>query len=106
MVIFFVVVLWAGTAWLLYPLVVLDSVDVTNAKIYFYRSVFGVTILLIMFGKTFFDILFPHVTSRRTPVVQTVFLSLYCMVIAAGIIFMVARMIVLFLKSRDSGVVF
>jgi hypothetical protein len=94
------------TAWLVYPLVVLDSVDMENAKEYLYRSVFGITIMLILFGKTVFDIFFPQMVTRKTPVFNTIFLALYSLIIAGGIIFMVSRMIVLYLKSRESGILF
>lgn len=102
----FLIVLWIMTAWLVYPLVVLDSVDMENAKEYLYRSVFGITIMLILFGKTVFDIFFPQMVTRKTPVFNTIFLALYSLIIAGGIIFMVSRMIVLYLKSRESGILF
>ena len=77
-----------------------------NAKEYLYRSAFGIALMLIFFGKTIFDLLFPQVTYRKIPLVNTIFLTLYAFVLAGGIIFMVLRMIVLFLKSREGGFLF
>jgi len=37
----FTLLLWVVTAWLLYPLVALDRVDMSNIKLYLYRSVLG-----------------------------------------------------------------
>ncbi|HEB36113.1 MAG TPA: hypothetical protein ENI18_09775, partial [Candidatus Aminicenantes bacterium] len=57
-----VIILWIITAWLLYPLIILDSVDMENAKEYLYRSAIGITIMIILFGKTILDLFFPQVT--------------------------------------------
>ena len=59
-----VIILWIVTAWLLYPLIALDSVDMGNAKEYLYRSAIGITIMLIFFGKSIIDLFFPHVTFK------------------------------------------
>ncbi len=100
------IILWVIAAWLLYPLINLDTVQMENAKEYLYRSAFGIALLLIFFGKTIFDLLFPQVTLRKTPLVNTILLTIYALVLASGIIFMVLRMIVLYLKSRDTGILF
>lgn len=99
-------ILWIIAAWLLYPLINLDTVQMENAKEYLYRSAFGIALLLIFFGKTIFDLLFPQVTMGKMPLMNTIFLTLYALVLASGIIFMVLRMIVLYLKSRESGFLF
>ncbi|MFB0564930.1 MAG: hypothetical protein ACETWK_04550 [Candidatus Aminicenantaceae bacterium] len=99
----FVLILWLITAWLLYPLIILDSVNIKNAKEYLYRSAVGIAIMLILFGKTIFDLLFPQAISKKMSLLNTIFLTLYCMALASGIIFMVSRMIVLYLKRGDSG---
>lgn len=97
----FILILWILTAWLLYPLIKLDSVDMENAKEYLYRSAFGIVIMLIFFGKTLFDLLFPQSISKRVPLMNTIFLTLYSIVLTVGIIYIAARMIVLYLKSTD-----
>lgn len=100
------IILWIIAAWLLYPLINLDTVDMENAKEYLYRSAFGIALLLIFFGKTIFDLLFPQVTMRKMPLLNSIFLTLYALVLAGGIIFMVVRVIVLYLRSRDAGFLF
>ena len=102
----FIIILWVITAWLLYPLVVLDRVEMTNAKEYLYRSAIGIAIMLILMGKTIFDLLFPQVVSRKVPVVNTIFLTLYSLAIATGIIFMISRMIIMYIKNNDTGLLF
>ena len=102
----FVIILWIATAWLLYPLINLDSVDMDNAKEYLYRSAVGLTIMIIFFGKTILDLLFPQVTFRRMPLLNTILLAIYSIALAGGIIFMVTRMIILYLRSRESGFIF
>lgn len=102
----FVLVLWIITAWLLYPLINLDSVDMDNAKEYIYRSAFGIALMIIFFGKTVYDLLFPQVTYRKMPLLNTILLSIYAFLLAGGIIFMAVRMIVLYLRSREVGFLF
>jgi hypothetical protein len=101
-----VIILWIITAWLLYPLLNLDSVDMENAKEYLYRSALGITIMIIFFGKTVLDLFFPQVTFRTMPVLNTIFLSIYSLALAGGIIFMITRMIILYMRSRKSGFLF
>ncbi len=101
-----IIILWLLTAWLLYPLIVLDSIDMENAKQYLYRSAFGITIMLIFFGKTLIDLLFPEVSAKKMPVFNTVFLGIYSIALAGGIIFMIVRIVILFMKSRKSGWLF
>lgn len=103
----FMLILWIVTAWLLYPLVVLDSVNMGNAKEYFYRSALGIAIMIILFGKTAFDLLFPQVVNRKVPLINTVLLTLYSLFIAGGIIFMVFRMILMYINKQDNnGILF
>ncbi|UCC40398.1 MAG: hypothetical protein JSV96_02815 [Candidatus Aminicenantes bacterium] len=101
-----VIILWIITAWLLYPLINLDSVDMDNAKDYLYRSAIGITIMIIFFGKTILDLFFPQVTLRTMPLLNTIFLTIYSFALAGGIIFMITRMIILYMRSRKSGFLF
>ncbi|NIO49713.1 MAG: hypothetical protein GTN73_09815 [Candidatus Aminicenantes bacterium] len=101
-----VVILWIITAWLLYPLINLDTVDMENAKEYLYRSAIGITIMIIFFGKTILDLFFPQVTFRTMPLLNTIFLTIYSIALAGGIIFMITRMIILYMRSRKSGFLF
>lgn len=99
----FILTVWVVTAWLLYPLITLDSVDMENTKEYLYRATAGIAVMLILFGKTIFDLLFPQTISQKKALLNTIFLTFYCVAIVCGILFMVSRMIVLYLKSGNSG---
>ncbi|MCJ7679791.1 MAG: hypothetical protein MUP70_03615 [Candidatus Aminicenantes bacterium] len=85
--------LWVLTAWLISPLIHLDRLDITTAKWFMYRISFGLTIMIIFFGKTLFDLLFTHQSSKKRLWFQTLLLSLYTLVIAVGLIFVVVRLI-------------
>ena len=102
----FVVFLWIVTAWLLYPLMILDSVDMENAKEYLYRTALGIAIMIIFYGKTIFDLLFPDVCSKRMPRWNSVFLIVYSFILGGGIVFMFVRFVMLFLKSQKRGLIF
>lgn len=99
----FILVLWLAMAWLLYPLVVLDRVDVSNVKSYLYRSALGLTMLIVFFGKALFDLIYPWVVGRKLPVRDAVLLTLYLLALTGGVIFLVIRMTLLLMKSRQSG---
>lgn len=96
------IVVWAVIAWLLYPLLVLDSTSMVNAKEYFYRSAIGIAMMIIMFGKTLTDLLFPLDISQKKALSYTVFLTIYSFVLAGGIIYMISRVIVVYLRSSTS----
>lgn len=98
-----ILIFWLIIAWLLYPLVVLDSVNLINAKTYLYRSAAGIAIMLMLLGKTVTDLLFPLEISRKKSVIYTVFLTLYSMAIVGGVIFMISRMILVYLQKSDTG---
>lgn len=99
----FILVLWVATAWLLYPLVVLDRVDISNVKSYLYRSALGLTMLIVFFGKALFDLIYPWVVGRKLPLRDAVLLTLYLLALTGGVIFMVVRMTLLLMKSRQAG---
>ncbi len=101
-----VVVLWVLAAWFLYPLVNLDKVDMGNVKPYLYRSAFGLTLLIIFFGKTLHDLIFPWVHSRTIPRLNALLLGVYLFLLSGGILYMLIRMALLFIKSRQQGMPF
>jgi hypothetical protein len=101
-----IIILWLLTAWLLYPLIILDSVDMENAKQYLYRSAFGITIMIIFFGKTFVDLIYSQVSSRKISLLNTVLLYIYSFVLVGGIMFMIVRMAILYMRSREIEVLF
>jgi hypothetical protein len=100
------IVLWLLAAWLLYPLVNLDRVDMSNVKPYLYRSVLGLTLLIIFFGKTLFDLIYPWVYSKKLPRLNAALLTLYAAALGGGIIVMIIRMAALAMKSRRGGFLF
>lgn len=99
----FTLILWIFTAWFLYPLINLDQVDMSNVKPYLYRSVLGLTLLIILFGKTMFDLLYPWVVGRKLPLMNAVFLTLYALALSGGIVFLLTRLVTLFMKNRQGG---
>ena len=101
-----ILVLWIFTAWLFYPLFTLDAIQMANAKLYLFRAAIGIAIMLILFGKTIFDLFFPQSISETKSLLNTIFLAIYSFVIAGGIIYMVSRMIVLYIRSIDTGAPF
>jgi hypothetical protein len=98
--------LWALAAWLLYPLINLDRVDMSNVKPYLYRSVLGLTLLIIFFGKTLFDLIYPWVYSKKLPRLNAALLTLYAAALGGGIVFMVVRVAALAMKNRRGGFLF
>jgi len=98
--------LWILAAWLLYPLVNLDRVDMSTVKPYLYRSALGLTLLIIFFGKTLFDLIYPWIYSKKLPRLNAVLLTLYAAALGAGIIFMIIRMAALAMRSRRGGFLF
>ncbi len=98
--------LWVLAAWLLYPLVNLDRVDMSNVKPYLYRSALGLTLLIIFFGKTLFDLIYPWVYSKKLPLLNVALLTLYAAALGGGIIFMIIRMAALAMKNRGGGFLF
>lgn len=100
------IVLWILAAWLLYPLVQLDRVDMSNVKSYIYRSALGLTLLIIFFGKTVLDLIFPWVHSKKLPLLNTILLTLYALALSGGIIFTIVRIITVYFKNQKKGFVF
>lgn len=100
------VFVWIFTAWLLYPLIFIETVRLQDATKYFYRSAVGIIIMIILFGKTLFDLFFPLDTSRRKSVLNVVFLTVYALIMAGGIIILLLRILLLYLKSDSEGRLF
>jgi len=59
----------------------------------------GIAIMLILFGKTIFDLLFPQAISQKMSLLTTIFLTIYCMAMASAIIFVFSRIIALYIRS-------
>jgi hypothetical protein len=97
------VLVWAITAWLIFPLLFMKTVTLQEASRYFYRSALGIILLIILFGKTVTDLFFPLDTSRRKSLLHVVFLTVYALVMAGGIILILFRILALYLKSGSAG---
>jgi hypothetical protein len=97
---------WALAAWLLFPLINLDRIDMSNVKSYLYRSALGLTLLIIFFGKTLFDLIYPWVYSKKLPRLNAALLILYAIGLSGGIVFMILRMAMLAMKNRGGGFLF
>ncbi len=96
------VIVWAATAWLLYPLI-FRLITPYTAKEYFYRSAVGIILMIIMFGKTVFDLLLPQELTRKKSALNVAILTVYTIVMAGGIIFMLIRILALYLnKNADT----
>ena len=97
------VFIWAVTVWLIFPLVFMKTATLQDASKYFFRSALGIILLIILFGKTVTDLFFPLDTSRRKSVLHVVFLTLYALVMAGGIILMLFRILALYIKGGSAG---
>jgi hypothetical protein len=91
---------------MLYPLMIIDSVNIENAKEFLYRPALGITLMIIIFGKTLIDLKYHHVSSKKTYLLNTIFLTIYSIALADGIIFMRTRIIILYMNSRERGFIF
>jgi len=100
------VLVWAVTAWLILPLLFMSKVTLQDASKYFFRSALGIILLILLFGKTATDLFFPLDTSRRKSILQVVFLTVYALAMAGGIIFILFRILALYLKSDSAGQIF
>ena len=94
--------IWAVTAWLLYPLIFIGEVTPSSVKGFFYSAAAGIVIMIILFGKTIFDLLFPQEVSRRKSAVSVVLLTLYTFAMAGGIIFILIRILLAYLNQNSS----
>lgn len=100
------ILVWTVTAWLIFPLLFMKAVTLQDASKYFFRSALGIILLILLFGKTATDLFFPLDTSPRRSILQVAFLTVYALVMAGGIIFMLFRILALYLKSGSAGRLF
>ncbi len=97
------VVVWILMAWLLYPLVDLDKLDMSNVLPTLYRSALGLTLMIIVLGKVLFDLIFPWAHGRKLSVVNALLLALYALALTGGIVFMIIRMAMVYMRGRTGG---
>lgn len=96
------VIVWAFTIWLLYPILATSSLESWDTKTFFYRTVIGIAIMLIFFGKTIFDLFFPLDSSKKESLLQTIFLTLYGLIVVTGILYIAGRLVVLYFNSSNA----
>ena len=99
----FMVLVWGVTIWLIFPLVFLKDPSLQDATRYFYRSALGITLLIILYGKTLFDLFFPLDTPKGRTVAQVLFLAFYALGLTGGIIFVLFRIFALYIKGGGAG---
>jgi len=95
-------IVWAFTIWLLYPILTASSLDSWDVKSYFYRTVIGIAIMLVFFGKTIFDLFFPLDSSKGESLLQTIFLTLYGLLVVTGILYVAGRLVVFYFTSSNA----
>ncbi len=96
------VIVWLFTIWLLYPILTASSLEFWDVNTYFYRTVIGIAIMLVFFGKTIFDLFFPLDSSRGESLLQTIFLTLYGLLVVTGILYIAGRLVVLYFHSSNA----
>lgn len=98
--------LWAVVVWLLYPLLVIRTPADWNPEAHTLRSIVGLMMLILLLGKTIFDLFFPLESSKSMSWLKTIFLILYTVFLTTGIIYLAGRMVVLYFVSETSELFF
>lgn len=102
--ILFNLALWLAAAWLLYPLVFIQF-DWGDVQTSFFRSLAGVALLIIMFGKNMIDILFQKMTHNelhlRTAAMNVVLT--YAFIIVSVISFAISALLMLVTSQRQGS---
>jgi len=97
-----VLALWTITIWLIFPLFTLNSADSITQGQYILRSVLGIGIMIILFGKNVTDLLMTLDISRKKTILYTILLVFYSLALLAGIVFLVMRVVGLFVNNALS----
>jgi len=95
-------IVWAFTVWLLFPIMTVGAVEFWNVKTYFIRTVLGIAIMLVFFGKTIFDLFFPLDSSQSESLLQTIFLAIYGLLVVTGILYCAGRLVIFYFKGSNS----
>ena len=96
------VIIWTFTIWLLYPILTAGSLESWDVKTYFLRTIIGIAIMLVFFGKTIFDLFFPLDSSKKESLLQTIFLTLYGLLVVIGILYVAGRLVVFYFTSSNA----
>ena len=95
-------IVWVFVIWLLFPILTVTAMEFWNTDTYFWRTILGIAIMIIFFGKTIFDLFFPLDASNKESLFQMIFLTVYGLVIAIGILFIAGRLILFYFVSSNS----
>ncbi len=94
-----VVILFTGAAlWMLYPIISAESISPDAAEFFFYRAVGGFGVLIILFGKSLFDLFFPSV--RRVTWLDKTWLIVYSVIIGFSLIVLIGRVLQIVLSNQ------
>jgi hypothetical protein len=98
------ILLWIAAAWLLYPLVFIRF-DLGDIQTSFFRSISGVALLIIMFGKNMVDIIFLKMEQKelhiRTAAMNVVLT--YVFIIISVISFAISVLLMLATQQQSSS---
>jgi hypothetical protein len=96
------VIIWTFTIWLLYPILTANSLESWDVKTFFIRTVLGIAIMLVFFGKTIFDLFFPLDSSKSESILQTIFLTLYGLLVVTGILYVAGKLVIFYFTSSNA----
>jgi hypothetical protein len=99
----FALALWLLVFWLLFPMFTANSTSAIEGRDVLFRTVLGLGIMIILFGKTVTDLLFPQDLHGRKAVLYTVLLVFYSLALMSAIIFMVIRVVGVYLNTSISS---
>lgn len=100
----FMLGLWALIVWLIHPLISLKNIDTLDVTEYMVRTILGIIIMIILFGKNAFDLFLPRAYSKKLPRINLILLAFYTGVLGGGIIFMIARLLTFYFRALGSEV--
>lgn len=86
-----------AVVWLLYPVISAESISPDAAKVFFYRSVAGFAILIILFGKSLFDLFFPG--ARPVTWLDKAWLIVYSVIIGFSLVVLICRVLQIVLSN-------
>ncbi|MCD6193590.1 MAG: hypothetical protein B5M54_10875 [Candidatus Aminicenantes bacterium 4484_214] len=94
--------LLAFAFWLLFPLIFSPSISPVNAKNYFFRTLIGILLLLILFGKSVTDLFFPQGLARQVSKIKYLLLLIYSFLLASCILYIAGKLIVLYFQQTQT----
>ena len=98
------ILLWIAAAWLLYPLVFIRF-DLGDVQTSFFRSIAGVALLIIMFGKNMVDIIFLKMEQKELQI-RTAAMNValtYIFIIVSVISFAISVLLMLATQQQSSS---